>query len=151
MLYADTSAIVKKYVDESGSADVRDVIQREAVIGTCVISRAEAAAAFAKATRVGSLAASDAKACYTALLREWKHYARIRITEALIARAGDLAWTLRLRGYDAVHLAAALHWSERLAEPVVLATFDQELWTAARKMGLEVFPPGPSGSGRATD
>jgi predicted nucleic acid-binding protein len=62
------------------------------------------------------------------------------ITETLIARADNLAWTLKLRGYDAVHLAAALHWSDRLGEPVVLATFDKELWTAAGKVEVEVFP-----------
>ena len=140
MVYADTSAIVKKYVDEPGSAEVRELIQRTNLIGTSVLSRAEAAAAFAKAIRTGSLPASDAESCHAAFLREWKHYVRIRITETLIASADNLAWTLKLRGYDAVHLAAALHWSDRLGEPVVFATFDQELWTAAGKAELEVFP-----------
>lgn len=140
MVYADTSAIVKKYVDEPGSAEFRDLIQRTDVIGTCVLSRAEATAAFAKAIRSGSLSPSDAEAGRTAFSREWKHYARIRITESLIARADSLAWNLQLRGYDAVHLAAALHWGERLGESIVLATFDRELWVAARKAELDVFP-----------
>ena len=140
MVYADTSAIVKKYVDEPGSGEVRDLIQRANVIGTVLLSRAEVAAAFAKAIRTGSLPTSGAAACHAAFLREWKHYVRIRITEALIARADHLAWNFQLRGYDAVHLAAALHWSEGLGETVVLATFDQELWTAAGKAELEVFP-----------
>ena len=140
MVYANTSPIVKKYADEPGSAEVRDLIQRANVVGTCVLSRAQAAAAFAKAIRTGSLPSSGAEACHAAFSREWKHYVRIRITEALIARADHLAWSLRLRGYTAVHLAAALHWSERLGETVVLATFDRELWTAAGKAELEVFP-----------
>lgn len=140
MVYADTSAIVKKYVDEPGSAEFRDLIHRTNAVGTCVLSRAETAAAFAKAIRTGSLLAEDAEACHAAFSREWKHYARIRITEALVARADSLAWSIKLRGYDAVHLAAALHWSERLGETVVLATFDQELWTAAANLELEVFP-----------
>jgi prevent-host-death family protein len=45
-----------------------------------------------------------------------------------------------LRGYDSVHLAAALLWQERVGYPVVLATFDAELWQAAHRAGLEVWP-----------
>jgi predicted nucleic acid-binding protein len=140
MVYADTSAIIKKYVDEPGSNEVRDLILRTPVIATCVVSRAEAAAAFARAARIGSLSPPDAEACHKLFSREWKHFARIRVTEALIARADVLAWTFKLRGYDAVHLAAALNWSERLAETVTVATFDRELWDAATETELHVFP-----------
>ena len=43
---------------------------------------------------------------------------RVRITEALIGRADDLAWRMKLRGNDAVHLAAAREWQGRLEEPI---------------------------------
>jgi hypothetical protein len=65
---------------------------------------------------------------------------RIRVTESLIARADGLAWTFRLRGYDAVHLAAALEWHDRLGEPITIATFDQDLWRASAEAGLQHFP-----------
>jgi hypothetical protein len=45
-----------------------------------------------------------------------------------------------LRGYDAVHLAAAQIWQEKLERSVTLATFDQDLWDAAPKTGLEAWP-----------
>lgn len=54
MLYLDTSAIVKKYVAEQGSDEVRALIAKSALSATCVISRAETAAAFSKAIRAGS-------------------------------------------------------------------------------------------------
>jgi predicted nucleic acid-binding protein len=142
MLYIDTSAIVKKYVDEAQSHDVRETIARAEMVATCVISRAEAAAAFSKAIRMGSLTTVEAQACHKAFAGEWKNYVRIRVTEALVARADGLAWTFKLRGYDAVHLAAALEWYDRLGEIVVLATFDRELWKAAGETGLQRFPPG---------
>ena len=65
---------------------------------------------------------------------------RIRVTESLVTRADDIAWAFRLRGYDAVHLAAALEWHDRIGEPITIATFDQELWRAAGEAGLERFP-----------
>jgi predicted nucleic acid-binding protein len=140
MLYLDTSALVKKYVQEPRSAEVLGWISREHMIATSAISRVEAAAAFSEAARIGSLTSSTAEACRRAFGREWKNYVRIRVTEALVARADDMAWTFGLRGYDAVHLASALEWHDRLGETVTLATFDQELWAAAADVGLERFP-----------
>ena len=54
--------------------------------------------------------------------------------------ADDLAWQYGLRGYDAMHLAAALLWQDGLEESVTLATFDRQLWQAGRQSGLAVFP-----------
>jgi hypothetical protein len=55
-------------------------------------------------------------------------------------RADAQAWERGLRGYDALHLAAALFWQETLGEPVTLATFDRQLWQAGAAAGLEVWP-----------
>lgn len=140
MVYLDTSALVKRYVSEPGSGDVDAAIAGGAVVATATIARAEGAAAFAKAARIGSLRAESARACHKAFVREWKHYVRIRVTEALVARADDLAWLHHLRGYDAIHLAAALEWQDRLGETVTLYTFDRELWNACGEAGLERRP-----------
>jgi predicted nucleic acid-binding protein len=45
-----------------------------------------------------------------------------------------------LRGYDAVQLASALTWHESVGEDIVLATFDQQLWEAAKRAGLKPWP-----------
>src|SRR5207249_4686334 len=113
---------------------------RHESIATSTISRAESAATFARAVRHGSLTESAARAGHRQFVREWKSYMRIRVTESLVARADDIAWAFRLRGYDAVHLAAALEWQDRIGEPITIATFDQELWRAAGEAGLELFP-----------
>jgi hypothetical protein len=51
-----------------------------------------------------------------------------------------LAWEHGLRGYDAVQLASALTWQESVGEQIVLATFDQRLWDAAKRTGLKAWP-----------
>jgi hypothetical protein len=51
-----------------------------------------------------------------------------------------LAWEHGLRGYDAVQLASALSWQESVGEEIVLATFDQQLWEAAKRTGLKAWP-----------
>ena len=45
-----------------------------------------------------------------------------------------------MRGYDATHFAAALTWQEIIEMPVTLGTFDRELWLAAKKAGMAVWP-----------
>jgi len=58
----------------------------------------------------------------------------------VVAQADALAWEHGLRGYDAIHLAAAAFWQDALGQPVTMATFDHQLWVAAGRIGLEVCP-----------
>jgi predicted nucleic acid-binding protein len=142
ILYLDSSALVKRYVGEAGSDKVRDICAQADVVGTSVIARAEVSAALARAARLGWLRREDAEAALMVFRDEWPRLARLQLTEPLLARADGLAWDYGLRGYDAVHLAAALYWLDSLREPVTLATFDRELWRAGQAAGLMVWPGG---------
>lgn len=140
IVYLDASALVKRYVAEPGTGDVAQLINSAAGVGTSIISRAETSAALAKAVRVGALTRIAGAAALQVFRSEWPRLIRVQATELVLARADTVAWDLGLRGYDAVHLAAALTWQEGLGEPVTLATFDRQLWDAARGQGLKVFP-----------
>ena len=140
ILYLDASALVKRYVDEPGTAIVAEAIAQASLVGTSVISRAEAAAALAKAARLGVIEQNAARAALDAMRREWIRLVRIQATELLIARAETVAWNAALRGYDAVHLASALWWRESMRAPFALATFDKQLWYAAQALGIEMIP-----------
>lgn len=140
ILYLDASALVKRYVAEPGSAEVSAAISRAEVTGTALISRAEVAAALAKAVRVNALPREEALASLQVFRNEWPDLMRVQVTEMVVARADTFAWDHGLRGYDAVHLAAASVWQDALGERVTLATFDKHLWTAADSVGLETHP-----------
>ena len=139
-LYLDASALVKRYVRERGTDDVDALITAAAAVATVLVSRAEVAAALARAVRGRVLGADAAQRARRKFLRDWADLARVPITEALAARADSLAWSHSLRGYDAVQLAAALTWQEAVGSDVVLATFDRELWRAAATAGIEAWP-----------
>ena len=140
IVYLDAGALVKRYVAERGTDEVAQVMGSAAGVGTSVISRAETSAALAKAVRMGVLVRSAGEAALQVFRSEWPTLIRVQATEPLLARADMLAWDFGLRGYDAVHLAAALVWQEGLGKSVTLATFDRQLWNAARAQGLKVFP-----------
>ena len=140
IVYLDASALVKRYVAEPGSAQVEALIGEARAIGTAVVSRAEVAAALAKAARVGLVTREAAKKAFEAFNADWEHLIRLQLGEPLAARAASLAWDHGLRGYDAVHLATALLWREMLGESVTVATYDRELWRASQASGLSPWP-----------
>jgi predicted nucleic acid-binding protein len=140
IIYLDASALVKRYIAEVGSKEVDQIIAEADLTGSALISRAEVAAALAKAVRVNALQSDEAGKAIRRFRAQWNDLIRMQMTETLIARADTLAWDYGLRGYDAVHLAAAHIWQETIGEPIVLATFDRRLWTAGQSTGLSVWP-----------
>jgi uncharacterized protein len=140
ILYADASALVKRYVSEAGSAEIIALTNQAAAVATAVISRAEVAAALARSVRQGVLQESGGRRAQRKFARDWPDIVRVPVTEALVLRAESTAWEYGLRGYDAVQLAAALTWRESIGVDVTLATFDRQLWEAAPDAGLQVWP-----------
>jgi hypothetical protein len=67
-----------------------------------------------------------------AIITEIDH---IEVTAELAHTAGELAQRFELRGYDAVHLAAA---SAAAHTELVLATGDTDLAEASRSVGISV-------------
>ena len=141
ILYLDASALVKRYVREAGSDDVGQLLAQAEIIGTSLITRAEVAAALARAAGMGLVERDEAEAALLVFRAEWPRLARVQLTEPLIGRADAAAWDYGLRGYDAVHLASAIYWQESLHQAVMLATYDRELWHAGEAAGLSVWPP----------
>lgn len=142
--YLDASALVKRYVVERGSRETIALTADSEMTATSIVSRAEVAAALAKAVRTGLVTHDVARNAQRRFAGDWPDLVRVPATEALMERAEGLAWEHGLRGYDAVQLASALTWQESVGEEVVLATFDQQLWDAAKRTGLKMWPePSP--------
>jgi predicted nucleic acid-binding protein len=140
IVYLDASALVKRYVAERGSKEVIELTAAAEIVATSLISRAEVAAAFARAVRLGVLDRDGGRRAQRRFLREWPDLARVPVSEALVSRAETVAWDYGLRGYDAVQLASALTWRDSVGQDVVLGTFDGQLWEAAPGAGLHVWP-----------
>ena len=137
--YLDTSALVKRHIQEIGTNDVIAWMRAAQTIGMSVITRVEAAA-FARMVRMSVIDKPTAESLLSEFRQHWPQYIRLRVTEITIARADAMAWEMGLRGYDAVHLASAMMWQEALQEPVTMVTYDRQLWEAAAQIGLRVLP-----------
>ncbi len=143
LLYVDTSALFKRYVQEDESEAVLARIEEASAVGTALITHVEVAAALAQAVRQERMGRSEAREAEREFLHDWDDFTRIGVTETLAERAGRFAWQYNLRGYDAVQLAAAVAWqdmTEGTEDEIVFACFDNELARAAKAEGLETWP-----------
>ena len=139
-LYFDTSALIKRYIHEPGTENVRAWIRTANNMATGLLTRAETTAGLTRLQNRGIITQGDYWQALEQFRLDWSSYHRIAINEELVVRADLLACQHSLRGYDAGHLAAALIWQEALMLPVTLATYDQELASAGRKSGLKTLP-----------
>jgi predicted nucleic acid-binding protein len=140
ILYMDTSALIKRYIEEAGSEEVVALMHEADMIGTALITRVEMAGTITRAMRGNRLPEQDGLEILQDFRSDWSGFQLIHIDHALIARADSLASIHGLRGYDAVHLACALTWQGLLDVSVKFATYDRELHEAAKKSGFDVFP-----------
>jgi predicted nucleic acid-binding protein len=140
ILYLDTSALIKRYITEPGSDDVKAWISQARPASTSIITRAEMGVAITKATRLSWINAEQGQHALQLFRGEWEMLGRLPVNEATCKRADALACQHGLRGYDAIHLACALLYRDGLGESITLTTYDRALWQAARAEGLLMLP-----------
>ncbi|MBI1811879.1 MAG: type II toxin-antitoxin system VapC family toxin [Nitrospirae bacterium] len=139
IVYLDTSSLVKLYVEEAGSAIVRDVTQKASVIAASKIAYAEARAAFARKQRDDGFSITALRKIVADLNRDWESYFIIEVTDGIIRSAGDIAEKYLLRGFDSIHLASAVNLKGKILGEVYFSSTDAKLNRAAGKEGIKVL------------
>jgi predicted nucleic acid-binding protein len=140
----DSSALVKRYVNEVGTPWVRGLTHRNAghQIFLARITAVEVTAAVARRRRGGSLAHPQAASILSRFRQHLAgRYTILELTPGLLADAMKLANTHELRAYDAVQLAAAIALNRLGQGGIVLVSADRELNHAATTEGLTVEDP----------
>jgi uncharacterized protein len=133
--YIDTSAVVPLLIDEPGSARAATLWDGADRVVSVRLIYPETRAALAQAQRLGRLTARQLRDAVTGFDSLFEEIDLIEVDDALARRAGELAEVRQLRGYDAVHLAAA----DRVHDPnVVVIAGDGALLDAATAEGMTV-------------
>jgi uncharacterized protein len=133
--YFDTSAVVPLLIAERGSQTAGRLWDAADRVVSVRLVYPEARAALAQAERLDRVSARDLRRAVSALDARFEEMNLVEIDDPLAHLAGEKAEDHGLRGYDAVHLAAAL----RVHDPdVVLIAGDRALVVAASSEGLAV-------------
>ncbi len=138
VLYLDTSALLKAFIAEEGTAEVRAWMQAADVHASSGITALEIASALARLSREGATKAAIAKA-HAGFEAAWKDFAQVEVDEVL-GQAARLVSKHPLRSLDAIHLASALR-IQSSGHDIEFACSDDRLSAAARVEGLKVLPP----------
>ena len=135
ILYLDTSALVPLLVAEAPSPRCRRLWDGADAVLCSALGHVEASAALARSHRAGRLPASALGPAARLLADLWSDITVVPADEPRLRAASAVALRHGLRGYDAVHCAAALSVA---ADDLVAASGDQELLAAWREDGLAV-------------
>ena len=136
MIYFDTSALIKRFVEEKGSALVQSMVESGEAVATAKIAYAEVFAGLTRKMREGNLAEVQYDLACRQFETDWHAYIRVELNDDLLFLARDLIRRHGLRGFDAVHLASALVLSGAIDEEVSFAAADRRLLRAAAAEGL---------------
>ena len=139
LIYIDSSALVKMFVDEPGSLEIKrfatEHFSGEAVcVVTAVITKAEVMAALAAMRRGKHLTQQKFEKAVADFRMQWKSFYIPPVSASLIDEAGELGLNYKLKGCDAFQLASALDVKTDL-----LISTDNDLNAAASETGLSYW------------
>jgi predicted nucleic acid-binding protein len=140
----DSSAVVKRYAPERGSAWVKSIVQPTSgnSVYLAQIGVVEIAAALSRKVRTNELRREEYAAALGLFLADVRNteFILIPLSDPIIELAVELTGRHPLRGYDAVHLATAVTLNTALREadtsPLVFVAADTRLCEAAGREGL---------------
>lgn len=145
--FFDSSALVKFYVNETGTVWVRSFTDSEDnVIHVASLAKVETVSALTRRLRRRDIAQAEFDNACDDLEQDFaSQYRVVSLTEEIIEEAATLAKKHGLRAYDAVQLAAALDTSRIVSQiestQLTLVSADLELNAAAQAEGLNVENP----------
>jgi predicted nucleic acid-binding protein len=139
ILYLDTSALVKLYIEEAGSQEVKAMAKRARIVSSSRVAYVEARAGIARKHREAELSKEEYAQLIKDLKQDWDNYFIVEVSESVAKLGGELTSKHPLRGFDAIHLASALLLRNRTRLEVSFSCFDERLKAAAQAEGLTVL------------
>lgn len=133
-LYCDSSSLLKIYIDEAHSDDVRRLVAAADTVVTSAIAFVEIRAAIGRAVRERRLSRKSCETERKHLEEDWAAVVALWPDPSLLRLAADLAERFSLRALDGLHLASFQQLLERTHDDIEFSSFDERLVKAARRL-----------------
>ncbi len=145
-LFLDSSALVKRYLRETGTYWLRQQIASATAVIVMRLTRVEVMSAVTRRQREGVIDQRVVQGIDQLLTRHFsQQYTVIPLSEPLVSVAVRLLTAHPLRAYDAVQLAAAVQVNRRLVAqqltPITFMCADTRLLQIASAEGLTTDDP----------
>ena len=148
IFFCDSSAVVNRYITETGSVWLEATIDpaQGNRVYVARITFAKVISAVTRREKGNHISTTDADNARLQFEQDYlNEFRKVEISEKLINRAANLVKKYALRGYDAVQLAAALETQAKRAArgllPLTLLSADTDLNDAAIAKNLTVDNP----------
>lgn len=132
MLALDTSALLKRYVNEPGRELVTTLMAQDPSWGGSSLLLAEARIAVCHAAGTPD----EVNAIEPVLLNDWNSFVVVDVDDECLRSAVEIGCAHHVQTLDAIHLAAA----KTFPAPCSFLTFDARQREAASALGLDVVP-----------
>ena len=134
--YFDTSAVVKRYVDETGRREVLRLLRRYDLV-TSAILPVELRSALRRRVSEGSLDEEQVRRVLKRVATDRAFWTLVEVRSHVLAAAETLAATHPLRALDAIHVASAQLLAGRMSgSELLFVSGDARQITAAAAVGM---------------
>jgi predicted nucleic acid-binding protein len=136
--YFDTSALVKRYVRERGSARVRSLLERYDLLSSA-ITPVEVFSALWRRKRNGNLSEGHLAATLSRVESDRLRWELVELGGTVLSRAEEIVQgTVPMRALDAIHVASLITFQAASGIQIPFITGDGRQHDAAEQMKLDV-------------
>lgn len=137
-LFFDTSALIKKYIQEEGSDRVEVLMNEADCIFVSAITDIEVYSTFKRLLMENAIDASDLKILINEFSIDDQFYTHIGFDDAVSAQAKSVIGRYQLKTLDSIQLGTALVLKNEIDYFVVC---DEKLIKSGKKEGLKIINP----------
>jgi predicted nucleic acid-binding protein len=136
--YFDTSALVKRYVNEAGRREVLQLLRRYNVVASAILP-VELRSALRRRATEGMLDVSHVADILKRVAADRAYWTLVEVGTEVLAAAETLVAKHPLRTLDAIHVASAQLFASRATTPgLMFVTADDRQTEAASSVGMVV-------------
>ena len=134
--YFDTSALIKRYVDESGRREILQLFRRSTCVTSAVLP-VELRSALRRRAAEGSLEGARLPAILKHVAADRAYWTLVEVGTDVLAAAEALVAAYPIRTLDAIHVASAQLFAARASTPGLLfVSADKRQTETAVAVGL---------------
>jgi predicted nucleic acid-binding protein len=141
MIYLDSSALVKRYLKETGTDVVNSIILSSKAKATSKLSYPEILSAFARKHRTNEIGNGLLHSAINKFESDWIQLYVIEFSDEMLQPIKQVSQRYPLRAADTVHLASALWLRSSTKVDVTFVASDSRLLEAAQRENLQIVNP----------